>query len=250
MNAPPLSSIPGLPDPVGRGAGRRLEASVLSEIHGLRHAFTLRGSEPLAILSDLVGSSLPIHSLQQVHGSTIHVTGHGRAAVGDRREQGDALITDHRGIAIAIRVADCVPILICHERSGAIAAVHAGWRGTVAGVLPAAIRALCETYGADPAELRIAIGPCIGPCCFEVGPDVVELFLTSDPRMGSCIRDDRGTRIDLPAANRFQALWAGVTRAGIEELSGCTMCWGDRFESHRRDGERAGRMLGLIAWKP
>ena len=219
-------------------------------MRGLCHAFTLRGSEPPAVLGELAGSEIPIHSLQQVHGATVRVTGEGGAAVGDRRVQGDALITDLRGIAIAIRVADCVPILICHERAGAIAAVHAGWRGTVAGVLAAAIGALRETYGADPAGLRLAIGPCIGPCCFEVGPEVVESFLAGDPRSGSCIRDDRGTRIDLIAANRLQALEAGVPADGIEELSGCTVCRSDLYESHRRDGERAGRMLGLIAWKP
>ena len=250
MTAPSPSSNPRIPDPVGRDTRRRLEASNLSEVRGLCHAFTLRGSEPPAVLGDIAGPHLPIHSLQQVHGAIVRVIGDEPPAVGDRRDLGDALTTNRRGIAIAVRVADCVPLLICHEPSGAIAAVHAGWRGTVAGVLPAAIGALGETYGADPAGLKIAIGPCIGPCCFEVGPEVVEMFLASHPRLGSCIRDDRGTRIDLIAANRLQALEAGVAEAGIEELPGCTVCRSDLFESHRRDGQRAGRMLGLIAWKP
>src|SRR5947207_2919268 len=90
--------------------------------------------------------------------------------------EADALIASDAGVTLGVFVADCIPALIVDPRTGAFAAAHAGWRGTVAGVLPAAVRALAATFGARPGDLRVALGPAIGACCFEVGGEVVDAF--------------------------------------------------------------------------
>src|SRR6185369_4792699 len=92
------------------------------------------------------------------------------------RIEADALITDDPGVALGVFVADCIPALIVDPRTGAVAAAHAGWRGTIAGVLPAAVRALVHELGARPDDLRVVLGPAIGSCCFEVGAEVVAAF--------------------------------------------------------------------------
>src|SRR6185436_6868278 len=118
--------------------------------------------------------------------------------------------------AVGVYVADCVPILIADARSGLCAAVHAGWRGTVAGVLAAALRRLIDERRARPADLRVALGPSIGPCCFEVGPEVIAAVEAAFPsaRAAGAIVTPAGTarrpHVDLPLLNRLAAEAAGV----------------------------------------
>ncbi len=223
---------------------------LLSSVPDLMHAFTVRGSDPLAVLRDGAGRPLQVHTVRQVHGSSVHEVTRPTPPREHDRPEGDALITRVRGIALRISVADCVPILICHERAGAIAAVHAGWRGTLAGVLPAAIRALLDRFDADAAALRVALGPAIGPCCFEVGEEVADAFRRADPGTRSCVLEEDGRpRIDLIAVNRMQAAAAGVPESALHSIDLCTMCRADLLESHRRDRGRAGRMAAIIAWR-
>src|SRR5205814_79392 len=109
---------------------------------------------------------------RQVHGARVlTVTA---ADVGD--QEADALCSDRPDLAVTVFVADCVPVLIVDPRTGAFAAVHAGWRGTVAGILRCAVATMKDDFGSRPADLRAALGPSIGPCCFEVGPEVEALF--------------------------------------------------------------------------
>jgi YfiH family protein len=149
-------------------------------------------------------------------------------------------------------VADCIPAVIADPRTGAFAAVHAGWRGTVAGVLPAAVSALGEHFGARAADLRVALGPAIGPCCFEVGPEVVAEFEARLPgaREAGVIVDGAGggkPRIDLKRANRVLLERAGVAPAAIDAGDECTSSDRSRFYSFRRDRGATGQHLGFIA---
>lgn len=155
--------------------------------------------------------------------------------------EGDALVTITPGQFVAIRTADCLPILIADERLHAVAAVHAGWRGTVAGVAVAAVREMESRFGSRPEDLHVAIGPGIGACCYEVGPEVAAEFraIFSEEELS-------GRKIDLAEANRRQLVAAGVTRDRIRSGAQCTFCTPQEFYSYRREKEQAGRMLSGI----
>jgi len=195
----------------------------------------------------------PIVVARQVHGARVL-----RVKASDDQEEiartaADGLCTDAPGLALGIFVADCVPALVVDPRTGAVAAVHAGWRGTVAGVLPAAVRALADEFGARPGDLRVALGPAIGPCCFEVGPEVVAAFeaLFTDARAHGVVRPSpRGAagkaNVDLKAANRLLLERAGVAAEAIDAGPECTHCDRARFFSFRRDGSATGQLMGLV----
>lgn len=156
----------------------------------------------------------------------------------------DALITRVAGVAVGVRTADCVPVLVADPSSGAVSAIHAGWRGVVAGVVPSAIEALAP----DPAargRLIAAIGPHIRVERFEVGPDVAEqIAKASDPSVVSP-RTPR-PHVDLARAIRVQLERAGLAAAHVDDVGGDTLGEPERFHSHRRDGDRSGRMLSVI----
>ena len=148
--------------------------------------------------------------------------------------EGDALLENTPGSVVAVKTADCLPILLVDERQRAVAAVHAGWRGTVAGIAQRAVEAMRAEFGALPGELHAAIGPGIGKCCYEVGPEVAAQFG----------QQGRG-HVDLAAANRRQLMDAGVTPERIYASNLCTMCRGEEFYSFRRDQEASGRMYSF-----
>jgi len=242
--------------PVGSGPSRRLEVPILATIPGLRHLFTVKGSDIAAALGESFGRVIPLVTLRQVHGAVVRVVDGrhaGPAPEGsggsDRRQEGDALVVGRPGTAAGVFVADCVPILICDEERRTAAAVHAGWRGTVAGVSGAAIATLRDRFGSEPASLRLAFGPCIGPCCFEVGGEVVEALLRAFPDASDCVVEGPGKRIDLVEANRMQARAAGVSEERMQATGLCTMCRPDLLESYRRERGAAARMAGIIAWQ-
>lgn len=224
---------------------------MLDSVPGLAHAFSLRNSTPEAILRAAMPAATPLRLLRQVHGAAVRVVGEGattKAADGGTPE-GDALVTDRTAVAIGVRVADCAPILVCDPVRRGIAAVHAGWRGTVAGVLTATLETLTRRFGASAADLRLAIGPAIGPCCFEVGDEVVDSLLGHDPGAVTCVRlEGRRRLVDLIEANRRQALAAGVPPAQIRSANLCTACHPELFLSYRREPATAGRMLAFIGW--
>ncbi len=156
--------------------------------------------------------------------------------------EADALITNRPGLMLSVRTADCLPILIADGRNKAVAAIHAGWRGTVAGIAVKTVAALRGEYGSRPEDLWAAIGAGIGNCCFEVGPEVTEQFQQFFPE-----RDMSGRiRIDLVEANRRQLAGAGIQPGHIRVFNGCTKCGADLFHSWRRDGSASGRMTAAI----
>lgn len=163
----------------------------------------------------------------------------------------DAVATGTPGVAVGVLGADCPGVLVVDPVRRALAVVHSGWRGTVAGVLPAAIATLAARFGSPPADLHVCIGPGISARRYEVGPDVVGPFLAAMPAAAGCVRPGRADRafLDLEGALRLQALAAGVAAARIEALGGCTFDDADRWFSHRRDGGVTGRH-GLVAlWR-
>jgi polyphenol oxidase len=170
-------------------------------------------------------------SVKQVHSATVFDAGGEGGCLG----QGDAIVSREPGVIVGVRTADCVPVLLVDPNLRVVAAVHAGWRGTVQRIVPAAVAHM----GADPTHLLAVIGPCIGECCYEVGPEVSERFRSTFPE-----RPDLG-HVDLSEANRRQLLDAGLSPGNIELSGLCTRCNPD-LDSFRRDGEAAGRMVAAI----
>jgi YfiH family protein len=214
-----------------------LLCSKLLASQGFAHAFPTRDTTD-AELYALLGADR-IVQVKQVHG------GRAVGAYASPETEADAIVA-HRpdSVAVGVRVADCVPLLLADPRSGDVAAVHAGWRGVVAEVVPAAISVL----GGRP--LVAAIGPCIGACCFEVGRDVAEQIVRAcDSASASIVVRAEGLKayVDLRAAVRAQLLARGVAGGDIEDVLGCTKHEPERFHSYRRDGAGSGRMLAAIA---
>jgi len=181
-------------------------------------------------LADIPDIFAHLATLKQIHSSEC-VAAQGRKGV---IGEGDALLENQPGSVVAVKTADCIPVLLVDERLHAVAAVHAGWRGTVAGIVRDAVGAMGRNFGSQAADLHAAIGPGIGKCCYEVGPEVAAQF-------GG---QGRG-HIDLPEANRRQLLEVGVTPQRIYASNLCTMCRGDEFHSFRRDKEAAGRLYSF-----
>ncbi len=188
--------------------------------------------------------------VRQVHGAAAAVRRSDRPDVW-RRPDADVLATDDASSALAIRVADCAPVLLADRRLGVVAAAHAGWRGTVQRAAAAAVDALQREFGSDPADLVAAIGPCLGPCCGEVGDEVLAAFRESghgDAALDRWFTAGPAGRayLDLWAANADQLVEAGVTPAQVHVARLCTKTHAAVLHSHRAARERAGRMAGVI----
>jgi len=187
-------------------------------------------------------TGLAFARVRQVHGDRVFVA----TAASAPSEEADVVISTQPGLAACVSVADCVPVLIGDPRSGAVAAIHAGWRGTLAHVAERAVEALVREVGAHPSDLLAAIGPGIGPCCFQVSPDLSTAFRDS---LGGRVAEFQGgiAKVDLGLANEMVLRKAGVARERIETLWRCTCCEPDAFFSHRREKGRTGRQVGFIA---
>lgn len=265
--------------PLDRFAWRRLDwgpalvSSALSEVAD--HFFTtrqlwLRGeSEPgdWAKVAATIGVSRErLLKLNQVHGcrAVVHRAGNGRGAAAEKGvatarlrleeesdwPKADILATDDPGVALVVQVADCVPLLMADRRSGAVAAVHAGWRGTAAGAAAAAVETFAREFGARAEDLVVAQGPSIGPCCYVVGEEVADAFTAAGfgRRVdGWFERDDGGAlRLDLWKANRDQLVDVGVAPERIHQCGLCTSSHPEWFASYRRDGPGTGRIAAVV----
>ncbi|HEV1284712.1 MAG TPA: peptidoglycan editing factor PgeF [Bryobacteraceae bacterium] len=149
--------------------------------------------------------------------------------------EGDALVTNRPGLAVSVRTADCYPIFLADARNRAVAAIHAGWRGTAAHIVQITLEKMKTEFGTSPADVHAAIGPGIGVCCYEIGEEVARQF-------GFECR----THLDLAFENRKQLEAAGVAPQNIEALGVCTFCDAERFFSYRREKEKAGRMTSFV----
>jgi polyphenol oxidase len=188
--------------------------------------------------------------INQVHGAEVAVVRRGQLNPWTRRAA-DAIVTDDPDAAIAVRVADCAPILIGDTRRPVVAAVHAGWRGTVASIVRHAVTVLETEFGSRSEDLVAAVGPCLGVCCGEVGDEVLETFRSA----GHAERDIErwftpGPRerrhIDLWQSNADQLQAAGLLPENIHLSRLCTRTHAELMHSYRAKGTAAGRMVGVI----
>ena len=172
----------------------------------------------------------------QVHGSAVRVV----EEPGDYPET-DALVTNRRGVFLCVSVADCVPILLYDPGRNVVGVVHAGWRGSAAGITRIAVRTMTDAFGTNPSGLLASIGPSASACCYAVGPEVAARF-------DAGFRDEREgiVYLDLKGANRAQLVQSGVRPGNIEVSPHCTISEPDLFHSHRRDARKSGRMMGVI----
>lgn len=253
-----------------------LLAAPLLHALGVTHGFSLRtggvsaapfdslniaravGDEPahvqanLNALAQAVGyRAEALFEVSQVHGNVVRVVHSRQDPAAVRQEDADVLVALEPGVAIGIRVADCIAALIVEPKSGAVAGVHAGWRGVVTGAADAAIDSLIAHTGARASELRVATFPHIRGCCFEVGDDVAKTI--ADASNAQHVID---TTRDKPHVHLLPVLQAQLAARGVlpehtEDIAGCTHCEPSRFFSFRRDGKRSGRHLAIVlASKP
>jgi hypothetical protein len=199
-----------------------LRSSLLSELPWIDHGFGTR--------TDVVSQD-GMARLKQIHSAVVLGAG-GAGVAGD----GDALVTAQTGVPVSIRTADCYPILLADPRNFAVAAVHAGWRGTAGRIVVKTIEQMRARFGTEAADLRVAIGPGIGGCCYGVGIEVARQFGL-----------ESAGKIDLAEMNHRLLVENGVAAERIEVLGGCTQCDAHLFHSFRRERESAGRMVSWIA---
>jgi polyphenol oxidase len=272
-----------------------LQISALSKLPWLIHAFSTRpgGVSPLnnekALNLGFTGwdtrenvlenrrrfqtaagaKDLPLVTLKQFHSDVIHLFDSPTA----EPCRGDASITDRPGLLLAVQTADCVPILLVDPKKRAIAAIHAGWRGTLARIAAKTIGKMQMHFGTNPRNLLAAIGPSIGPCCYEVGTEVATQFLSQFPDAPTYFDEFRtgdepnpiqwlnmappghqpppkGVRLDLRKANRSQLLAAGLRSQNIHTVDLCTACRPDLLFSYRKEGPMSGRLMSVIALRP
>ncbi|MBM3738259.1 MAG: peptidoglycan editing factor PgeF [Acidobacteria bacterium] len=206
------------------------QCAALAAIPWLRHGFGTR-------LSHGWLDGHPAATLKQIHSAAVvEVEGPGPAG------EGDALITSARGVWLAVRTADCVPVILADLRTRAVAIVHSGWRGTAAEVTASAVEAMAARFGTEPEDLAVAIGPAIGRCCYEVSREVAGQFTRWLGEPGQGVK----AHLDLEEAIVRQLAGLGVVSSRITRARACTHCDGVRFESYRRDGDRSGRMVSAV----
>ena len=166
----------------------------------------------------------------------------------DERYEYDALVTNLPDLALVVSTADCLPLLIHDPVRGAVGAVHAGWRSTAKRIAARALEALATAYGTDPKDCRVAIGPGIRGCCYEVGDEVTKAMAVALPTWEAHAEGTRPDhwRLDLAGINRALLEAAGVRARRIADVGLCTACRTDLFFSHRAEKARTGRMMNLI----
>jgi YfiH family protein len=244
------------------GSSQYLTIPIMEQMGLIKHAFTTRqnglGARNSGIkqpddwgkVAAAFGVSIDrLVTLSQVHGETVvNVDDQNYGAM--RSVQADAMITRSRGIAIGVETADCVPLLLVDPATPAVAAVHAGWRSTVKNIVQKTVVMMREEFGSDPARMIAAIGPAIGPECYEVDEPVMGPVREAFPFWNevATLRAAGRWSLDLVKANRIELLHAGLAGPNIHTLGLCTSCRKDLFYSFRAEG-KTGRMLSVIMIK-
>jgi len=200
----------------------------------------------------------PLITLRQVH-STVVVLANASNAGQQTPCEGDGLITAEPGLLLGVQTADCIPVLVADRKRRVVAAFHAGWRGTVNGIVESGVGRMQREFCSQPEDLTAAIGPGIGPCCYAVGEEVLSSFLAQFAYARDLFHEtpqiDPYTKrpslhVDLVEANRRQLLAAGLAPSAIHRTGGCTHCMHDLFFSHRASHGHAGRMMSVIGIRP
>lgn len=227
---------------------RAARVPALDAVPGLVHGFEQRlgpaGWESREDARRRVASALLPHGrlllLAQVHGALV------RQAPWDGRPEGDAAIAEQPGLLLGIETADCLPVFVVDPSRRAVAAAHAGWRGTAAGVARAAVLALAAR-GSRPEELLAALGPANEACCYEVGEELRDAFGEEWPVLTRRGANDR-PHLDVRLANVRQLERAGLRGDRIHHLADCTACRPDLYHSYRREGPGGGRMISYVGF--
>jgi polyphenol oxidase len=223
-----------------------------------------------AFAAALGSSGMALATLRQMHSDVIHRL----EAAPAEPLRGDALMTQMPGLLLAVQTADCVPVLLADQQRRVIAAIHAGWRGTLARIVAKTVGRMRMEFGCDACDIVAAIGPAIGACCYSVGSEVVQKFAAQFPEARRWFEgpDDRllhaeapnpwkwlsmtpvghdqplaTVQLDLIAANCWQLREAGIPEKNISAAKLCTVCHPHLFFSYRREGQVAGRLLAAIA---
>lgn len=182
-------------------------------------------------------------TVSQVHGKEILVI---EGSLPDKPVEADAIVTAETNVAIGMLTADCQPILLYDPVNHAIGAVHAGWKGTALGIVVETGELMWKKYGTRPEDLIVSLGPCIGPCCYKVGWNVLEEYMSRHKESADCFSEKDGLRMDINIANTVQLALIGVKNENIFNGARCTSCNSDLFFSHRKDNGRTGRQLSFI----
>jgi YfiH family protein len=272
-----------------------LESPVLTKLDWLAHGFSTRpggasvldGKSALnlgftewdqrervaanrAKFADAIGApKIPLVTLRQFHSDVIHVA----AAPCDEAPKADALITNTPGLLLGVQTADCVPILLADTRNRVVAAIHAGWRGTLARIAVKTLGRMSMEFGTRPRDVVAALGPAIGRCCYEVGPEVAQAFAAQFPAAAEWfdgpfeqlahgeeplwlpwltmmppghVPPPPRVQLDLRASNRWQLVDAGVPEKQISVSDLCTACRTDFLFSYRRESAKTGRLMAVI----
>jgi YfiH family protein len=192
-------------------------------------------------------SDVNIITADQIHGDVVLKVSSG---TGKRAGVGDGLMTDLPNLLMGVMAADCVPLLFLTPGRKVAAAVHAGWRGTAAGIAAGAVNRMRDEYRVEPTTLHVAMGPSIGPCCYEVGSEVAEAIGTQwgEALSGAWRPDGAKGHLDLRAVNEAQLVSVGVPRPQITKIGPCTACHVGEFFSYRKEG-KTGSQLSFIGWR-
>lgn len=224
-------------------AGPLLKSKLLDSLPGIVHGFGVRGIELKGYLDSLQVSSPKVSGTNQIHGNRVHRLPHNSGA---SVIEGDAFITDSQASVCFVRTADCVPILIADRKRKAVAAIHAGWRGTSKDIVGEVMRAMRREFGTAFADCVASIGPCISGGRYEVGKEVIDamgnLGIGMDWRLDS-------SHVDLKKANETLLIKSGLRQEDVETMPHCTFA-DHRFASWRRDcapGERQFNFISIAA---
>jgi len=240
------------------GSTRFFAFSELDEIPGLLHAFTTRVTDTLVkdagrsgevarekalFLSTLGISPTQVVQLKQVHSDRVlAIDGTGVSGSLRSLQSADAVYFAHPGLFAIIKTADCAPLIAVYPKGRAVCAVHAGWRGTRDRITKKALEQFLRANQAAPDDLIVAIGPCIGQCCYEVGVEVIEQFQNARHDLNRIVA---GRNLDIVEANRIQLQELGIERILCSGM--CTACRNDLFYSYRREGQ-TGRLWALVGF--
>lgn len=209
-------------------------------VHGFatRLAGDFQRPEPQDTTGRFGAADLTLRTLRQVHSDIVRP-----ASESSDDAEGDGLVSDADGVLLGIRTADCLPLLLLDPEQRAVAAAHAGWRGSAGQIAVRAVERMASDFGSRPEQLEALIGPCIGSDRYEVGPEVAKQL------PAEAVREIEGRPrpfLDLATANRLQLEGIGIPAEQIHEAGLCTYDRDDWFHSYRRDAERSGRMLAVI----
>ncbi len=214
------------------------------------HGFSLKPINNLEGFSQFLNvNPRDLTQAEQIHGSSI--------AIIDKNKKGkiaygcDALLTNSPGIPLVIRTADCVPIFLLDPKTKTIGLVHSGWKGTIQNIAGKTIQTMKEVFNANPSDILVGIAPSIGPCCYEIKKDVIDMFKEFKEDWKNFVTTGKEDKLylNLRELNMSQLVRAGVPKINITINNNCTSCDANSFFSYRRDGKGTGRMFSIIMIK-